>query len=220
MTSVSVLLPTFNEGGHIEQIIRTTREVVPDAEIVVVDGLSTDDTVKKTERLGARIILERRKGKGFAIKTALREIDSDYAVMLDADLTYPVGDIPKFLEKLKEYDVVMGSRFRGHMEDGSMSTINAFGNGIICLFASALYLKPVSDVCTGMWGFTRKAYKSIEITAHTFELECNLFAQAAKKGLKIAEIPINYSRRGGSSKVQLADGVKDCIFLLRERFRP
>lgn len=157
MASVSILLPTLNEGEHIEQIIKAVREVVPDAKVVVIDGLSTDDTVKKAKRLGARIIFETNKGKGFAIKRAFQEIDSDYAVMLDADLTYPVKDIPKFLDKLKEYDVVIGSRFKGKMEEGSMSIINNIGNRIICLLASALYLKSVSDVCTGMWGFTKES---------------------------------------------------------------
>jgi dolichol-phosphate mannosyltransferase len=71
-----------------------------------------------------------------------------------------------------------------------------------------------------MWAFRKSAYKAIEITAHTFELECNLFAQSVKKGFRMLEVPIDYARRGGVSKVQLMDGVKDCIFLLKERFRP
>lgn len=220
MPSVSVLLPTLNEEANIGRTISEVRAAVPDAEIVVIDGLSTDRTVEIAESLGARVLLEKRKGKAFAIKTAFREIESDYAVMLDADLTYPVRDIPRFLSLLGDYDVVIGSRFRGKLEEGSMPLINGLGNQVICLVASVLYLKPVSDVCTGMWAFRKKAYKAIEVTAHTFELECNLFAQSVKKGFRILEVPIDYARRGGVSKVQLMDGVKDCIFLLRERFRP
>jgi glycosyltransferase involved in cell wall biosynthesis len=220
MPSVSVLLPTLNEEESIGSTIKEVRAVIPDAEIVVIDGLSTDRTVKIAKLLGARVLLEKRKGKAFAIKTAFREIVSDYAVMIDADLTYPVKDIPKFLSLLRDYDVVIGSRFKGSFEDGSMPFINGVGNQMICLVATVLYLKPVSDVCTGMWAFRKSAYKAIDIRAHTFELECNLFAQSVKKGLRIAEVPINYARRGGISKVQLMDGIKDCIFLLKERFRP
>lgn len=219
MASVSVLLPTLNEEANIGRTIKEIRAAAPDAEIVVIDGLSTDRTVEIAKSLGARVLLERRKGKAFAIKTAFREIDSDYAVMLDADLTYPVRDIPRFISLLADYDVVIGSRFRGKLEEGSMPLINGIGNQAICLVASVLYLRPVSDVCTGMWAFRRKAYKAIEVTAHTFELECNLFAQSVKKGFRMLEVPIDYARRGGVSKVQLMDGVKDCLFLLRERFR-
>jgi glycosyltransferase involved in cell wall biosynthesis len=220
MPSVSVLLPTLNEEDNIGRTITEVRAAVPEAEIVVIDGLSTDRTVEIAKSLGARVLMEKRKGKGFAIQTAFREIDSDYAVMLDADLTYPVKDIPKFLSLLADHDVVIGSRFRGKLEDGSMPLLNGLGNQAICLVASVLYLRPVSDVCTGMWAFRKSAYKAIEVTAHTFELECNLFAQSVKKGFRILEIPIDYARRGGMSKVQLMDGVKDCVFLLKERFRP
>ncbi|MDD5339674.1 MAG: glycosyltransferase family 2 protein [Candidatus ainarchaeum sp.] len=220
MPSVSILLPTLNEAESIGRTITEVRAAVPQAEIVVIDGLSTDRTVEIAKSLGARILLEKRKGKAFAIKAAFREIDSDYAVMIDADLTYPVKDIQKFLSLLKDYDVVLGSRFKGHFEEGAMPPINGFGNQMISLVATVLYLKPVSDVCTGMWAFRKNAYKAIDVTAHTFELECNLFAQSVKKGLRMTEVPIDYARRGGTSKVQLMDGVKDCIFLLKERFRP
>jgi dolichol-phosphate hexosyltransferase len=220
MAEIAVLLPTLNEEANIEKTIEQIRAVVPQAEIVVIDGLSTDRTVEIARKLGARIILEKKKGKGAAIKTAFQQIDSDYCLMIDVDLTYPVQDMPRFLELLKKYDVVMGSRFRGHLEQGSMSAINNIGNRIISLFASILYLKYVSDICTGMWGFRKRAYKAIEITSQTFELESNMFAQFVKKKMSITEIPINYSRRGGVSKVQLIDGIKDCILLLKERFRP
>jgi dolichol-phosphate mannosyltransferase len=219
MASVSVLLPTLNEESNIEKVIREVSSVLPDAEIVVIDGLSTDKTVEIAKRLGARIILERQKGKGVAIKKAFAEVDSDYILMIDADLTYPVGEMPRFLELLKEYDVVMGSRFKGKFEEGSMPFVNGIGNMLISLWATVLYLKPVSDICTGMWGFRKKAYKGIVITAQTFELECNMFAQSVKKGFKIIETPITYSKRGGASKVRLIDGVKDCWLLLKERFR-
>ncbi|MBI5227937.1 glycosyltransferase [Candidatus Micrarchaeota archaeon] len=220
MASVSVLLPTLNEEESIESTINQVRKVLPDAEIVVIDGLSKDKTIEIAKKMGAKIILETQKGKAVAIKKAFKEIDTDYALMIDVDLTYPVEDFPKIIILLNEYDVVMGSRFRGKMEEGAMSFTNNFGNRIISLCASTLFLKWVSDVCTGMWGFRKRAYKNIEITSQTFELECNMFAQSVKKGFKVAEFPINYSKRGGTSKVQLIDGVKDCILLLKERFSP
>ena len=219
MPSVSVLLPTLNEEESIRRTINEVRAVAPHAEIVVIDGLSTDRTAEIAGSLGARVLVEKRRGKAFAVRTAFKEINSDYAVMLDVDLTYPVKDIPRFLSLLHGCDVVMGSRFRGRIDPGAMSFLNMAGNRIISLFASILFLRPVSDVCTGMWSFRKSAYKSIDIRAHTFELESDLFAQSVKKRLRMVEAPITYARRGGRSKVQLLDGVKICLFLLRERFR-
>lgn len=219
MQTISVLLPTLNEEENIQEVIDQVRRVLPQAQLVVIDGLSKDKTVEIAKKNGAKIILETKKGKGFAIKKAFEEIDSDIALMIDVDLTYPVDLMPQFIEYLKNYDVVMGSRFRGKIENGAMPPINGFGNRIISLFASAVYLHWISDVCTGMWAFNKKAYKSIKVSAPTFELECNMFAQAVKNNLKIHEVPINYYKRGGESKVQLIDGVKDCVFLLKERFR-
>jgi dolichol-phosphate mannosyltransferase len=69
-----------------------------------------------------------------------------------------------------------------------------------------------------MWGFRRKAYRGMEITARGFELEANLFAQAVKKGYSMTELPIDYARRGGASKIQIGDGIAICGFLLKERF--
>lgn len=216
--TVSVLLPTLNEESNLLILINEIKETVPEAEIIVIDGLSTDNTVKIANSVGVKVMLEKRKGKGIAIKKAFDESNSDYVIMLDADCTYPVKDIPKFLEKLEKHDVVMGSRFKGHIAKGAMSVLNNFGNYFLSISASVLYLKPVSDVCTGMWGFSRKAYKNMNISAQAFELEANLFSQAIKKKFSIAEIPIDYFRRSGKSKVRLTDGFLIFLFLLRERF--
>jgi dolichol-phosphate mannosyltransferase len=215
--TVAILLPTLNEEQSIGKVIAEIRQML-DAEIVVIDGLSTDRTVEIAKSLGARIIIEPEKGKGIAIKRAFKEIDANYAIMLDADQTYPVNCILAFLETLKTHDMVSGSRFKGTMAQGSMSLINNVGNRIICLWASILYLHCSSDICTGMWGFRRKAYRGMEITARGFELEANLFAQAVKKGYSMTELPIDYARRGGASKIQIGDGIAICGFLLKERF--
>jgi glycosyltransferase involved in cell wall biosynthesis len=214
--TVAILLPTLNEERNIGKVIEGLKPL--GAEIVVIDGLSTDRTVEIARSLGARIILEPERGKGIAIKRAFREIDADYAIMMDADQTYPISSIPSFLQALRTHEVVSGSRFKGIIAQGSMSFVNSVGNRIICIWASILYMRLSSDICTGMWGFSRKAYKGMEITARGFDLEANLFTEAVKKGYKVKELPILYSRRGGASKIQISDGVRVCGFLLKERF--
>ena len=118
-----ILLPTLNESQNIEKVILNIRKVIPDEDIVVVDGLSNDGTADIAKKLGVKVILEPKKGKGHAVKKAFEELDSEYIIMLDADLTYPVEKIPKIIEELKNNDVVMGSRFLGIREKGAMPLI-------------------------------------------------------------------------------------------------
>jgi dolichol-phosphate mannosyltransferase len=126
--------------------------------------------------------------------------------------------MPSFLSALKDCDVVMGSRFRGRIEDGAMSLVNGIGNRFLTTAASLLFLHGTSDLCTGMWGFRRDAYKSMDIGAGGFEVESTLFAQAVKRRLSICEIPIPYRKREGESKVRVSDGVRILCNLIRERF--
>ncbi|MGC9005581.1 MAG: glycosyltransferase family 2 protein, partial [Candidatus Micrarchaeia archaeon] len=156
--------------------------------------------------------------KGKAVAVAFGRIDADFLVMMDADGTYPAVEIPKLLEKLKECDVVVGSRFAGEIEEGAMKTINKIGNRMLTLFARVLYGGKISDVCTGMWALSREAYKRMEITAPHFELEADLFSEAVNKKMKICEVPIVYRKRGGTTKLRVSDGVKIAFWLLKKRW--
>ncbi|MBN2478045.1 glycosyltransferase, partial [Candidatus Micrarchaeota archaeon] len=186
--------------------------------IYVVDGGSKDRTVQIAMEKGAKIIPFGKRGKGLAVKEAFEFLNSEKLVMLDSDLTYPVDKIPEFINMLDSFDVVIGSRFNGTMEAGAMTSINKIGNKLITSFANILYSKNISDVCTGMWGFTKSTYKKINVDAKHFDIEVNIFTEINRLKLKCIEIPITYKRRNGTSSLNPLHGFDIIWFLLKKRF--
>lgn len=222
---LAILLPALNEekgiGATIDGIpVNTLKAMGYETDVWVVDGHSTDRTLEIAQSKGAKFLEQRGgKGKGIGVRQAFHEVKADFLVMLDADSTYPSETIPDLVKALENgSDVVIGSRMRGTIEDGAMSTTNRIGNKILSLMASALYGQRVSDVCTGMWAFDKKALDALKLNSNHFEIEAELFAQARKKGLAVTEIPIDYRRRAGETKLAgVKTGLKIGAKLLRKR---
>ena len=220
MSTIGILLPTYNEEGNISQVIEDINKIKEkNWEIVLVDGGSSDNTVKIAKQKGAKILEYNQRGKGRAVAYAFDKLDYDYLIIMDADLTYPAEEIKKMLTKLREdCDVVVGSRFDGKIEEGAMKGLNRIGNIGLTLVGSILYQQRTGDLCSGMRGFTKKAYKKMLIDAPHFEVEANFFAEAAKKKLKSCEVPIEYRKRGGQSKLTAWHGIRIGMYLLTKRF--
>ncbi|MEK6982315.1 MAG: glycosyltransferase family 2 protein [Candidatus Micrarchaeota archaeon] len=224
--SIAILLPSYNEEENIAQTIEAIEKIKSSAtdgntwQIYLADGGSTDKTREIAKEHGAIVLDFSERGKGRAIKYAFTNIDSDYLIIMDADISYPAAAIPQILEKLKNEscDVVIGSRFSGSIEQGAMKPLNSIGNQMLTIAGNILYKNKTSDLCSGMQGFTKKAYKNMNIDAPHFEVEANFFVEADKKGLKICEIPIDYKRRGGVSKLSFKHGIKIGLYLLKRKF--
>ncbi len=216
---VVVILPALNEALAIGQVLaEIPREELRDQgyalSVWVVDGKSMDATREVAMGKGAGIFVQRGNGKGSGIAQALDYFigpearlkeESDiqrYFIMLDSDGTYPPEAIPRFVNALeKGYDVVMGSRFLGRIEEGALTLLNRIGNIFLTGFARFLYRVPVTDVCTGMWGFAEKFLRQFASTADGFDLEADIFASACEDGTRLAEVPITYRRRIGTPKL-------------------
>jgi len=223
--SLTVLLPALDEEDGIGEVMdslpwQTIKASGYRTKILVVDGHSKDSTRRIAEQKGAKVLIQNGIGKGFAVRRGLEEADSDFLVMMDADGTYPAGEIPTFLKLLENgADVVMGSRMLGRIEKGAMSDMNRAGNRILSFMASMIYGEKTSDVCTGMWGLNRKAIETLRLNSTGFEIEAEMFAQAVKAGLTIHEVPVSYSRRLGTAKLSsLNCGFKIALKLLRKKF--
>lgn len=223
--SVTLLLPALNEENGIIEVLRALpkEEILRrgfDLDIVVVDGHSTDNTKEVAESLGASVLCQQGRGKGCAFRSGLDSVNSDYMLMMDADNSYPAEELPRFLDLLEEgNDVVMGSRLTGEIEPGAMTSTNFLGNRLLSSFASILFGKRVTDVCTGMWGFRLDALKRMALNSTGFEIEAELFAQATKSKLRVAEVPITYRRRDGVAKLSFAkDAMVIAAKLARKRF--
>ena len=225
MKAVTILLPTLNEEAGITHVL----DEIPvddiraggfEPEVLVVDGRSNDRTALVASERGATVVTQEGRGKGWAVRTGFEMSQSEYLVMLDADYTYPAAMIPEFLQGLEEgTDIVFGSRLRGTLEPGAMRPLNVLGNRALSFFASALYGRRISDVCSGMLALGPRAKKAIVLNSSGFEVEAEIFAQAVKQGLRVREIPIPYRCRKGEPKLgSISDGLKIAAKLLRKRF--
>ena len=223
---VSIILPALDEEEAVGKVIdeipkKDMEERGYRVEILVVDNGSTDRTREIAETKGAKIIVEPIKGKGRAVRTAFESVSGDFIFMLDADYTYPATYIPQMLEALEEgYNVVLGSRLKGQRAEGAMSKLNLIGNRLLAFIANTLYGTRISDLCTGYWGLTREVVENLELDATGFQLEANMFTEIAKKGYRIAEVPILYRRRLTPAKLSsLEDGLRIGRTLITKRFR-
>jgi dolichol-phosphate mannosyltransferase len=224
--NVSIIIPARNEKDTIAKVID---EIPKDelggrgynVEILVIDNGSADRTGEIARQKGARVIVELSRGKGKAIKTAFKSVSSDFIFMLDADYTYPAAYIPGMLEVLEGgEDVVMGCRLKGEMIPGAMSKTNLWGNRLLACLANILYGTRISDLCTGYWGLTSRVVNGLKLEVKGFELEAAMFAEIAKKGYRIAEVPIYYRRRTTPSNLNsVKDGLKIGWTLLTRRFQ-
>jgi dolichol-phosphate mannosyltransferase len=223
---IAIILPALNEeltvGRVIDEIPKVKlQEMGYEVKIVVVDNNSTDQTLKIAEERGAEVILEPIKGKGWAVRKALKSISSDFIFILDADYTYPATYIPEMLQLLQSgQDVVIGSRLRGQMTEGAMSKMNLIGNRLLVFWANTLYRTHISDLCTGYWGFAGRVVSDLLLEAKGFELEAAIFSQIAKRGYDIAEVPILYRKRTAPSNLSsLRDGIRIWWTLITKRFQ-
>ncbi len=209
MKELVVLLPTLNEEKGVARVIRQVpvtklKKLGFKTKILVVDGHSKDKTREVAEKLGAKVILQKGKGKGMAFRTALHELKKnppDALVMLDADNTYDPKEMPQLLLPIviEEADVVMGAR-----EIKTHKT----GNKILTAAAKMAFKHNIKDLCTGYWAFNEEAIRKIQVDAKGFDLESDLFAKANKEGLRIKGVPVSYRKRVGESKLRISDAFK------------
>jgi glycosyltransferase involved in cell wall biosynthesis len=223
--SLSILLPALNEEHGLEAVMHRiprstlTRKGLEYA-IYLLDGRSTDQTRTVATKLGAEVFVQTGHGKGSAFREFVPTIKEDFTVLLDSDGTYPPEAIPELVEALGDQTpVVLGSRLRGFIDAGAMSGPNYVGNVILSRFASLLFRTAVSDVCSGMWAFVSERLKTLGLTANGFELEADIFAECAIRGIPIVEIPIRYDRRIGKPKLRLEEGFRIALALLKKRLR-
>jgi len=219
---LSVVMGTYNEEEAIAKVISDVEEVTDGkAEVVCVDG-SSDRTPEIAREHGARVIEQEPQGYGVAVREAILAPDRPIVVTTDCDDTYPMEQLPEFLELINEgYDVVSGDRIYHGAE--AMPTFNRFGNRAFALLASVLMGERVHDTTTGMRAYRRDVVESIEWTENT-GLSAELLIRPLMRGYEIREEPIAYRERAGETKLDPIQGgaaiaksiIKVC---LEERFR-
>ena len=206
---ICILIPTLNEGPTIGSIVREFKALGYN-NILVMDGKSTDSTVKNAREAGATVRTQSGTGKGNAIIEAFEHIEQPYILMLDGDGTYSAKDAEKMLTPLfLGFDQVIGDRLI-NAEAGSFSRINLFGNHMLNLLFKIAHSRDLHDILSGYRAFTRLAIQQMHLKEHGFEIETEISVEAVRNGQRIMVVPIKYLRRPGSgTKLSpFHDGVK------------
>ena len=223
MHKVTIVVPVKDEEVGLQFLIGDFEDSKIQEEydikfIFVIDERTSDDSRKFAERLSERIIDQRGShGKGDAIQQAishLEAMESEFVIFLDADGSYSFNGVKRVISSLEGgADVVSGSRFLNYSgRPEGMSRTHNFGNHLLSKISSIRNRRKISDLCTGLWGFTDESIKSMEIQSNGFDLEAELAGLARKKNLHHVEVPVEWSqRKGGRSKLR---SIRDGAFIL------
>ena len=223
---IAILIPCYNEELTIARVVHEFRTELPEAEIYVFDNNSTDATVGEARQAGARIVYERRQGKGFVVQAMFYQVDADVYVIVDGDATYPAADVHKLLQPILhgEADMVVGSRL---MQDSASEfrLLNKVGNGFFLKVINFIFKVKLSDVLSGYRAFNREFVKNIPVFGGGFETEVELTIKALARGYRIVEVPVSLTPRpeGSFSKIRIVqDGfiILNTILTLFRDYKP
>ena len=229
MKKVSIVVPVYNEESTIQEILTRASKAITiglDKEIIVVDDGSSDKTVSKIKNLKIKKLTllkhMKNKGKGSALRTALKRASGDIILVQDADLEYSPKEYPKLLKPILKGagKVVYGSRELSGKNTHSSIFFHA-GGRLVTFLTNLLYGSSLTDESTGYKVFDAKFLKSLPLKCRRFEFCPEVTALTLKKGEKIIEVPISYSARHkeDGKKIKAMDGIEAIWTLLKIRFK-
>lgn len=218
---VSVVIPCMNEEKTIGVVVGKALSILGqeglDGEIIVSDN-STDNSREIARKIGAKIVVPQKNGYGRAYIEGLRHARGTYFVLADADDTYDLREMPKLLAPLltDKADFVTGTRLKGEIKKNSMPWLHRYiGNPILTGTLNRLFKTSLSDAHCGMRAVTRDAYEKLGMKSEGMEFASEMIIEAARKKLRITEVPITYYPRLTPSKLHSwGDGWRHLRFMM------
>jgi glycosyltransferase involved in cell wall biosynthesis len=224
--SLSVVIPAYNEGGSIGGVVRGLRRHVDpsDAEIIVVDDGSSDDTADAARGAGADIVLRLpgNRGKGEALKAGIGVARGRHLLFMDGDGQDRPEDVPLLVDAARRgARFVNGSRFIGVLEPGAISRINLWGNLFMSGVINLLFGTRISDSQAGFRVLESDLAKAMTLSARQYEIETEMLLKAVKGRVDIREVPVTRRARGAgrSHFRRFYNGFRILFWILRERVR-
>lgn len=216
---ISVVIPTLNEEKNLAHVLPKIQEWID--EVVLVDGYSSDQTIKVARELcpNVRVVMQEGSGKGAALRTGFAAATGDIIVMLDADGSTDPAEIPRFVGALLAgADFVKGSRFLqgGGTED--MPLHRKLGNWGFVWMVRLIYGGMYSDLCYGYNAFWKRVLPQLDLDCNGFEVETMMNIRALKAGLEITEVPsFEFPRFHGKGRLRtIPDGWRVLKTILAE----
>ena len=213
--SLSIILPAKNESSSLRRLLPELRRQAPEAEIIVVDDGSTDDTVAVCVEHRVKVISHRYSmGNGAAVKSGARAAQGDVLVFMDADGQHQPGDIPRLLERLGEgHDMVVGARSGGSQAGAHRAMANGFYNWL----ASWMTGQPIKDLTSGFRAVRAERFrKYLYLLPNGFSYPTTITMCFFRAGFSVAYVPIHAPKRIGKSHVKImSDGVRFLLIIFK-----
>lgn len=221
LPTVTVVVPAMNEEKNLPHVLPKIPSWVH--EVLLVDGNSTDRTVAVAQELwpGIRIVQQKGRGKGAALRTGFKAATGDIIVMIDADGSTDPGEIPRFVSALLTgADFAKGSRFAQGGGTSDMEFYRKLGNWGFVMIVRFLFGGSYSDLCYGYNAFWKRVLPELDLDCDGFEVETVMNVRALRARLKITEVPsFEFARIHGTSNLRtIPDGWRVLKAILHERF--
>lgn len=194
---LSIVIPALNESLTIEDFVAWCHQGLAEAgvvgEILIVDS-STDGTDQLALQAGARVLRTPKRGLGRAYIDALPFVRGRYVLLGDCDCTYDFRNLQPFMEAFHAgHEFVMGSRWKGSIEPGSMPALHQhFGTPFTTWILNRVYSSSFSDIHCGMRGLTLDAFRRMELTSQSWEYASEMVLKSVRMGLDTTEVPVTF----------------------------
>ena len=221
MIDLSIVMPCLNEartiGACIEEAKGFIKSAGLNAEIIVVDNNSTDDSAKIAKEMGAQVIFEKKPGYGNALRAGLAKAKGKDIIMGDCDLTYDFSNLHEMYDLLQKNDVVIGDRFKGGIERGAMPLSHHVGVRGLSLMGRMRYGTDVKDFHCGLRGIRSDALGKVNYRTTGMEFATEMIAEAVRNDLVIAQTPValRNSVKGRRPKLNtIRDGFRHLNYII------
>ena len=216
----SVIIPAFKEGNVIHGVITEIRKVMDNLkkryEILVIDDGSKDDTAEQVRKAGARVIQHPYNiGNGAAVKTGIRNARGNIIITMDGDGQHDPNDIPKLLERIGAYDMVVGSR----NSESDTAAHRDIANMIFNSLATYISGRKIEDLTSGFRAIkTRIARQFVYLLPNQFSYPTTITLSVVRAGYSLGYESIRFARRAGTTKSKikpLRDGLRFLMIILK-----
>lgn len=206
---ITILIPCLNEQKTIKSCILKANSFLDKngfkGQVLVIDNNSTDNSFEIASKCDCKVIRCLKNGYGAALIKGIKNAQTNFCVMGDADLSYNFCDLSTFVDKLKEgSDLVIGNRYKGNMEKGSMPVLHKYiGTPAITGLGNLLYKTKVHDYNCGLRAFNTKKISLLNLQCSGMEFATEMIIKSALAGYNITEVPIDFFKSGRDGKSHL-----------------
>lgn len=200
---IAVLIPCYNEAITIGEVVRDFARHLPQAEILVYDNNSSDDTAKVAAAAGAQVRHEPLQGKGNVVRRMFADVDADVYVLVDGDGTYDAASAPRLVGHLLRNNLDLVNAARTPISVGAFPSGHTLGNRGFSSLVAGVFGKQVRDMLSGYRVMSRRFVKSFPALSRGFETETELVVHALDLRLPIGELETPYRQRPDGSESKL-----------------